>query len=315
MSPGSSTESYPAFARIGLRENPEKTSTRSNSTDWCVSGSHNATLARQSSSQSKAAAKRSGRATNALYLSTYVVPQPQIFITIMSKRGKSMPATPPRKRKACCESGDNFPYWRSVLSALTERKHNKERIMLTKTAIITGIAKLLGQEDRDITYALFCSVLCIMEQVLFDEILILSVEENPHFYDKRRASYKDEKMKENTWRSIAASLNTDRDNTGEMSPGSSTESYPAFARTWLRENPGKNLNQATSPDRDSNPDHLVSRPDALTVTPQEHVESMSAGMLNLSNCRFRSRFIVDQPLRVSSPYKIQRISLLRNRET
>ncbi|KAJ4430282.1 hypothetical protein ANN_22494 [Periplaneta americana] len=48
-----------------------------------------------------------------------------------------------------------------------------------------------------------------MEQVLFDEILILSVEENPHVYDKRRASYKDEKMKENTWLSIAASLNTD----------------------------------------------------------------------------------------------------------
>ncbi|KAJ4427702.1 hypothetical protein ANN_25354 [Periplaneta americana] len=66
------------------------------------------------------------------------------------------------------------------------------------------------QEDRDITYALFCSVLCIMEQVLFDEILILSVEENPHVYDKRRASYKDEKTKENTWLSIAASLNTDR---------------------------------------------------------------------------------------------------------
>ncbi|KAJ4433870.1 hypothetical protein ANN_16183 [Periplaneta americana] len=48
-----------------------------------------------------------------------------------------------------------------------------------------------------------------MEQVLFDEILILSVEENPHVYDKRRASYKDEKMNENTWLSIAASLNTD----------------------------------------------------------------------------------------------------------
>ncbi|KAJ4430949.1 hypothetical protein ANN_19542 [Periplaneta americana] len=30
MSPGSSTESYPAFAHIGLRENPEKTSTRIN---------------------------------------------------------------------------------------------------------------------------------------------------------------------------------------------------------------------------------------------------------------------------------------------
>ncbi|KAJ4432058.1 hypothetical protein ANN_20672 [Periplaneta americana] len=49
-----------------------------------------------------------------------------------------------------------------------------------------------------------------------------------------------------------------------MSPRSSTESYPAFARVRLRENPGKNLNQVTCPDRDSNPGHLVSRPDALT---------------------------------------------------
>ncbi|KAJ4437962.1 hypothetical protein ANN_13901 [Periplaneta americana] len=54
-----------------------------------------------------------------------------------------------------------------------------------------------------------------------------------------------------------------------MSPGSSTESYPAFARIGLRENPGKNLNQVTCPDRDSNPGHLVSQPDALTVTPQD----------------------------------------------
>ncbi|KAJ4449899.1 hypothetical protein ANN_01305 [Periplaneta americana] len=53
-----------------------------------------------------------------------------------------------------------------------------------------------------------------------------------------------------------------------MNPGSSTESYPAFARIGLRENLGKNLNQVTCPDRDSNPGHLVSRPDALTVTPQ-----------------------------------------------
>ncbi|KAJ4451920.1 hypothetical protein ANN_03401 [Periplaneta americana] len=53
-----------------------------------------------------------------------------------------------------------------------------------------------------------------------------------------------------------------------MSPGSSTESYPAFAGIGLRENPGKNLNQVTCLDRDSNPGHLVSQPDALTVTPQ-----------------------------------------------
>ncbi|KAJ4450831.1 hypothetical protein ANN_02262 [Periplaneta americana] len=45
-------------------------------------------------------------------------------------------------------------------------------------------------------------------------------------------------------------------------------SVQTYLRERLRENPGKNLNQVTCPDRDSNPDHLVSRPDALTVTPQ-----------------------------------------------
>ncbi|KAJ4443478.1 hypothetical protein ANN_05150 [Periplaneta americana] len=57
-----------------------------------------------------------------------------------------------------------------------------------------------------------------------------------------------------------------------MSPRSSTESYPAFAHSGLRENPGKNLNQVTCPDRESNPGHLVSRPDALTVTPQMNLQ-------------------------------------------
>ncbi|KAJ4426446.1 hypothetical protein ANN_27260 [Periplaneta americana] len=59
-----------------------------------------------------------------------------------------------------------------------------------------------------------------------------------------------------------------------MSPGSSTESYPAFARIGLRQNPGKKFNQITCPDRDSNPGHLVSRPDALTVTPQSKQASL-----------------------------------------
>ncbi|KAJ4437423.1 hypothetical protein ANN_17567 [Periplaneta americana] len=51
-----------------------------------------------------------------------------------------------------------------------------------------------------------------------------------------------------------------------MSPGSSTESYPAFTHIGLRKNPGKNLNQVNCPDRDSDPGHLVSQPDALTDT-------------------------------------------------
>ncbi|KAJ4440136.1 hypothetical protein ANN_08274 [Periplaneta americana] len=53
-----------------------------------------------------------------------------------------------------------------------------------------------------------------------------------------------------------------------MSPESSTESNPAFSHIGLRENPGENLSQITCPDRESNPGHLVSRPDALAVTPQ-----------------------------------------------
>ncbi|KAJ4444322.1 hypothetical protein ANN_06114 [Periplaneta americana] len=66
------------------------------------------------------------------------------------------------------------------------------------------------------------------------------------------------------------------DNAGEMSPGSSTESYPAFAYIGSRENPGKNLNQVTCPDRESNPGHLVSQPDALTVTPQLNFVSLGS---------------------------------------
>ncbi|KAJ4428437.1 hypothetical protein ANN_24474 [Periplaneta americana] len=77
------------------------------------------------------------------------------------------------------------------------------------------------------------------------------------------------------------------DNAGEMSPGSSTESHPAFARIGLRENPGKNLNQVTCPDRDSNLGHLVSQPDALTVTPQVEGKLREKPQLNnLSQPRF-----------------------------
>ncbi|KAJ4446950.1 hypothetical protein ANN_13652 [Periplaneta americana] len=53
-----------------------------------------------------------------------------------------------------------------------------------------------------------------------------------------------------------------------MSPESSTESCPAFAHIGLRENPGKKPNQVIFPERESNPGHLLSRPDALAVTPR-----------------------------------------------
>ncbi|KAJ4435789.1 hypothetical protein ANN_18408 [Periplaneta americana] len=60
-----------------------------------------------------------------------------------------------------------------------------------------------------------------------------------------------------------------------MSSGSNNESYPAFAHIGLRENLGKNLNQVTCPYRESDSGHLVSRSDALTVTPQPTLQLFS----------------------------------------
>ncbi|KAJ4436949.1 hypothetical protein ANN_17081 [Periplaneta americana] len=71
---------------------------------------------------------------------------------------------------------------------------------------------------------------------------------------------------------------------GEMNPGSNTESYPAFAHIGLRENPGKNLNQVTCPERESNPGHLVLRIDSLTVTPQ-YLKSTNLREINVKKDR------------------------------
>ncbi|KAJ4428020.1 hypothetical protein ANN_24034 [Periplaneta americana] len=69
-----------------------------------------------------------------------------------------------------------------------------------------------------------------------------------------------------------------------MSSGSNTDSYPAFTHNGLRENHGKNLDQVTCPDRESNPGHLVSRLDALTVTPQDGARShLGVGVRNFLN--------------------------------
>ncbi|KAJ4451470.1 hypothetical protein ANN_02932 [Periplaneta americana] len=89
---------------------------------------------------------------------------------------------------------------------------------------------------------------------------------------------------------ISWGKNDTGDNASEMGPGSSTESYPAFTPIGLRENPG------TCPDRDSNPGHLVSQPDALTVTPQifiqESQQTSSVGKEFVTEWRDQSRMVV-----------------------
>ncbi|KAJ4448735.1 hypothetical protein ANN_00126, partial [Periplaneta americana] len=46
---------------------------------------------------------------------------------------------------------------------------------------------------------------------------------------------------------------------------------PSISSYWVEGKPRKKLKQLTCPDRDSNPGHLFSWPDALTVTPQEWI--------------------------------------------
>ncbi|KAJ4441301.1 hypothetical protein ANN_11155 [Periplaneta americana] len=93
-----------------------------------------------------------------------------------------------------------------------------------------------------------------------------------------------------------------------MSPGSSTESYPAFAHIGLRENPEKNLNQVIFLDRKSNPGHLVSRRDALTVTPQ--ASSRCTDCL-LSLCTFCSE--AHQRQRVTAGHEVLALHEARQR--
>ncbi|KAJ4431053.1 hypothetical protein ANN_19646 [Periplaneta americana] len=78
-----------------------------------------------------------------------------------------------------------------------------------------------------------------------------------------------------------------------MSPGSNTESYPAFAHIGLRENPGKNLNQVTCPDRESNPGHLVSRLDALT-SPDYNSTEESVDDLNSADSIKDAGYVPDE---------------------
>ncbi|KAJ4430056.1 hypothetical protein ANN_22264 [Periplaneta americana] len=71
-----------------------------------------------------------------------------------------------------------------------------------------------------------------------------------------------------------------------MSPGSNTISYPAFAHIGLRINPGKNLNQVTCPDRESNPGYLVSRLDVLTPTLLLHTMEYHQTLSTMLQLRF-----------------------------
>ncbi|KAJ4436638.1 hypothetical protein ANN_16769 [Periplaneta americana] len=84
-------------------------------------------------------------------------------------------------------------------------------------------------------------------------------------------------MLRNTWQEPEYRLDICRatrgDNASEMSPGSRVESYPAFARIGLRENPGKYLNQVTCLNQDLNSGPLVSRSSILTVTPQRALKN------------------------------------------
>ncbi|KAJ4444274.1 hypothetical protein ANN_06066 [Periplaneta americana] len=67
---------------------------------------------------------------------------------------------------------------------------------------------------------------------------------------------------------------------------------PSICSYWVEKKPQKNLNQITCPDRESNPCHLVLRPDSLTITPQEEekelVGSLAEKKLPTEGCTGRN---------------------------
>ncbi|KAJ4436580.1 hypothetical protein ANN_16613 [Periplaneta americana] len=227
MSPGSSTESYRAFARIGLRENPGKNPNQVTCPD---------------------------RDSNPGYL---VSPPDALTVT--------------PQVWTCDRSNDKEPFLLNILFLLTRRRFEvtvenvfaRAYVNLADMVMCYGEARGNGRRALHMYQQQFQNrnhphhtMFARLYQRLRDDgsLLPRRIAGRPRRHPFSIDDYTELKGK--------------GDNAGEMSPGSSTESYPAFARIGLRENPRKNLNQVTCPDRDSNPGHLVSQPDALTVTPQ-----------------------------------------------
>ncbi|KAJ4436522.1 hypothetical protein ANN_16553 [Periplaneta americana] len=66
---------------------------------------------------------------------------------------------------------------------------------------------------------------------------------NRRLYSKMKEQLEEEQFGFRKGKGYLESELNECNNAGEMSPGTSTESYPAFAQIGLRENPGKDLNQ------------------------------------------------------------------------
>ncbi|KAJ4450987.1 hypothetical protein ANN_02422 [Periplaneta americana] len=283
MSPGSNTESYPAFAHIGLRENPGK-----NLNQFLFNIRTPASLT-------------SKKKKNVLWVS-------EILISLRSENDSLAYVSKIRPRsllKSACVEARNDQTENFSIFFLTRGDNAGEMSPGFSTESYPAFARIGLRENPG-------------KKPQPGNSLRPGFEPGPPGFAARRADrystdtalnemFKPEVTKGGV---VITSCNhrhsngyeefrsrTEGDNAGEMSLGSSTESYPALARVGLRENPGKNLNQVTCPDRDSNP---VSQPDALTVTPQVWTEyddvlcvdfSCAAQQLNASQSTHRFSFV------------------------
>ncbi|KAJ4445090.1 hypothetical protein ANN_06889 [Periplaneta americana] len=264
MSPGSSTESYPAFARIGLRENPGKNlnqlpklsvtlyDVKTDPTQFSnfILMLEDPASAHEDESQAKSIQKEEERNRDSLFENKVLR---KIFVAKRDEVTGEWRKLHNAELHALYSSPDII---RNIKSRRLRWPGHVARMGESRNAYVVsweaGGKKAFGEAET-----------CYPLEPRIKSFNVFFVR----WWRWKVDSLTFQSSGENLG-ATALRLPCARDNAGEMSPGSNTDSYPAFAHIGLRENPGKNLNQVTCPDWDSNPGHLVSRPDALTVTPQ-----------------------------------------------
>ncbi|KAJ4425646.1 hypothetical protein ANN_27842 [Periplaneta americana] len=257
MSPGSSTESYPAFARIGLRENSGKKLNQVT----CPDRNSNPVAARRADSYSTVTPPRKkmcgiqstlqksvvhvynelkkedneeGIMLTETAITTRIGQLLGLGFTTATKVINSQKGTPlvtpgkHRLRKHPVTDADDFTK-DAIASFIYDKLHKGE--------VLTA-AKVLEHMNDDYERYLFRVSLSSVKKIL-KEMKFLWSKGDPYTHVILRRFINNLGYLASKW--------DEGDNAGEMSSGSSADSYPAFAHIGLRENRGKNFNQVTCP--------------------------------------------------------------------
>ncbi|KAJ4426673.1 hypothetical protein ANN_26471 [Periplaneta americana] len=263
MSPGSSTESYPAFARIGLRETPEKPQPDNLPRPGFEPGPPGF------------AARRDPYSTG---VDCHQNPsQPPAWLS----RLRRLPAGLKLRSGAV-----SIPAWADYLVAFFPRFSPTVRIRSSEFLEKYTQHTIPDESTLRKTYApsIYDETIQKIRDEIKDSSIWVSIDETP---DKEGHG---DSSSVSLWAFVLSQHPDDLPKEashvmiyviGMVQQYLRHRKLPSICSYWVEENHGKNLNQVTCPDRDSNPGHLVSQPDALTVTPQVWTKVLKGKGINL----------------------------------